>query len=510
MISVDLLLILQSSILLGFCFYAYHNYLYVFASLFHYHHKKVKYSKDPVAVVIVSYNEGDILESTISACKRLTYKNKIIVLVDDSDKLEIVQGQRELAIEMGCQLINDHNISQQITLEDGTIIEEPVEIWESNSFVYFHRHKNIDFKGGSLRKVNEYLKQRGIRTMYLLDADWKPQADAIERTMEVLKAKPSTAFVQTKRLSSQKQMSLFQKYISINEEACYHIDFQGRQVLQHPVLFSGCCTLLDLNVIDSVGGFAGCSHLTEDLDLSNRLWVEGWRGIYLNDVVNYGDVPLSYNDFRRQQHRWAAGSARVLREHFSNVFLSRHLGLIGKLSILRQNSYFTSSLLTVLALIVGIGTISWLVLQSNSYAVELYLTRVGEYSGVINILVLLCVCSTWIGSLFSIIAFRDRWHDLIHLPIAIWVSWSNIHIYALGSLVGLLGISCDWFRTPKRSLSDASLLIKISWHQRARHLLVVIIFVGLYMVEAWYFGGWDYFSLLWIPAYSIVAFSLTE
>ena len=78
------------------------------------------------------------------------------------------------------------------------------------------------------------------------------------------------AFVQTKRVARPGGLNLFQKITAVMEEACYFVDFEGRQNLNHPVLFSGCCALLRLCAIRSVGGFQP-GHLTEDLDLSNRL-----------------------------------------------------------------------------------------------------------------------------------------------------------------------------------------------------------------------------------------------
>jgi cellulose synthase/poly-beta-1,6-N-acetylglucosamine synthase-like glycosyltransferase len=75
------------------------------------------------------------------------------------------------------------------------------------------------------------------------------------------------------------------------EEGCYYIDFEGRQVLGHPTLFSGCCTLFRLDAVARVGWFTA-GHLTEDLDLTDRLWLDGWKGVYLEDVINYGEVPF--------------------------------------------------------------------------------------------------------------------------------------------------------------------------------------------------------------------------
>src|SRR5580658_2503140 len=199
-----------------------------------------------------------------------------------------------MAASRGCRRVNsDTPVYDQPQTAIRSAIE-PVEIWESPGFVLLHRLSNRGFKGGNLREVSRYLRNRGIELMYLLDADWHPQPDCLERALEVLEADDHAAFVQTKRLTLKRGMGLFQRYVTLSEEGCYYVDFEGRQTLGHPTLFSGCCALLRLSAVESVGGFA-FGHLTEDLDVSNRLWIAGWRGIYCGDIVNYGEVPFTYN-----------------------------------------------------------------------------------------------------------------------------------------------------------------------------------------------------------------------
>ncbi len=503
-------MVAQALVLAGFCFFAYHNYLYSAASLTEFRHEKQSCAEEPVAVVIVSFNEGDILERTIESCLEMTYENKLILLADDSNDPDVLARMRLLIDRFRCVRNDDCDLVQTVQRADGKEISQHIEIWESESLVYLHRPSNKGFKGGSLRVVHEYLKARGIQAMYLLDADWRPQPDAIERTLEVLRANPALAFVQTKRVTNRQNLSLFQRYIMINEEACYHVDFQGRQVMGHPILFSGCCTLIDLKQVAAVNGFSGDSHLTEDLDLSNRLWVNGLSGAYLSDVVNVGEVPLCYGDFARQQKRWAIGTARALRDYTPGVLTSPHLGWTDKLSILRQNAYFSCALLTTAALAIGVATIIWLILQPNSYASELYLARVTKYSIEINTVIILCAISTAIGSLVSLLRSSERRRDLIHLPMSIWIGWSITHVYAVGTLLGLLRRPHEWFRTPKRSQENRRTTSSRSWKSQALYLGVAAVFMALYAIEIRYLAWFDVFAFVWIPAYSLVGLGLTQ
>jgi cellulose synthase/poly-beta-1,6-N-acetylglucosamine synthase-like glycosyltransferase len=285
-------LALQIVLIFTFVFFAFFNCLYGLASLRRPRLKRTPHSGRKIAVVIVSYNERFVLPETVAWCDSLTYSNRITLLADDSNDPEIVETLRNMAISRGC-----HKGGSAVTAHDqsGTAMDpatKPVEIWESPDFVFLHRHSNVGFKGGNLREVSRYLRNRGIELIYLLDADWHPQADCLERALEVLEADDRAAFVQTKRLTFKHDLGLFQRYVTLSEEGCYYVDFEGRQVLRHPILFSGCCALLRLDAVEAVGGFA-FGHLTEDLDVSNRLWIAGWKGIYCGDVVNYGEVPFT-------------------------------------------------------------------------------------------------------------------------------------------------------------------------------------------------------------------------
>lgn len=506
MVNAAIVLLIIQSFLLGlFLVFAFFNYLYGIASLWKPKIPKIRLSGKKIAVVIVSFNERHVLADTISACDILSYPNKIIVLADDSTDSQVVISLRKLAISRGCKKVETHPFFQEFKSSNGQLRKEPIEIWESSDFVFFHRPVNAGFKAGSLQKVHQYLENRNIELMYLLDADWHPQKDALERTSEVLEANEDTAFVQTKRISFPKGMNLFQKYVTFVEEGCYYVDFEGRQVLGHPILFSGCCTLFRLDAVSQVGGFTP-GHLTEDLDLTNRLWLDGWKGIYLSDVTNYGEVPFAYDHYRRQQERWAAGSARSFRDYIWPIVKTRKLSLIEKISTLRQNAYFTTPLLTVLAILLGMITVLWLIIGWNSYAVEYYLYIIGIFKVPFVILLYLCILSNFVEPLIMILVKKRSYGDLLHLPMTVWYAWSVIPTYVIGNIKGLFGLKLGWFRTPKFLRAHVGHLSSVPSSVRAINLFLCIILLSFYFIEGWVFGWFDEFVLLLIPA-SLIASS---
>jgi len=500
-----ILLSIQLLLLAVFSFFSFFNYLYGIASLWRPKIDRKLPSGRRIAIVIVSFNEKYILEETIHACEALSYPNKLIVLGDDSTDPQVVENLRSYAKSRGCKKVEGHPFFQEIKSNTGQVRKESIEIWESSDYVLFHRPLNAGFKAGSLKKIHQYLESRNIELMYLLDADWHPQEDALERTLEVLEANEKLAFVQTKRISFPKGMNLFQKYITIVEEGCYHVDFEGRQVLNHPTLFSGCCTLFRLDAIADVGGFTP-GHLTEDLDLTDRFWLNGWKGIYLSDVINYGEVPFTYDHYRRQQERWAAGSARALREFLWPLLKNKHFGWFEKLSAIRQNAYFTTTLLTGSAILLGIITVLWLVLYWNTYSVEYYLYILGVIKVPLVGIIYWCILSNFLEPLIMILVKKRCYGHLLHFPMMIWYAWSVLPTYIIGNVKGLIGIELDWFRTPKFLRNKAMQFDSVPISIRILNLTACVALLVFYFSEGWFFGWFDEFVLLLVPAFLIASF----
>lgn len=496
------LLSIQLSLLLFFSYFAFFNYLYGIASFWRPRYKRVKPSNKPVAVVIVSFNEKYVLKDTIRSCEALDYENKIIILADDSTDQDIVSSLRNLAKKKGC--IQNHSYCENTGQSGGQPKTEEIEIWESKRFVFFHRPLNVGFKAGSLVKIQDYLQERGIELMYLLDADWQPQKDALERTLEVLEADDNVAFVQTKRESIPEGMNKFQKYVTLFEEGCYHVDFEGRQVLGHPILFSGCCTLFRMSAISDVGGFTP-GHLTEDLDITNRFWLKGWKGLYLGEVVNQGEVPFSYDHFRRQQERWAAGTARSLMNYLKAILSSPRLSWVERFSIIRQNAYFVTTLFTVLAILIGVLTVFWITLFWNTYSVEFYLYLLGLIKLPLVVIIYGCILSNFFEPLIMILVKKRCYRDLVRLPMMAWYAWSILPTYAIGNMKGLFNQRLDWFRTPKYKRKNVKTLHGVPVSIRLLNILIFTLLLCFYFSQGLFFGWFDEFILILLPAFFLAS-----
>ena len=77
--------------------------------------------------------------------------------------------------------------------------------------------------------------------------------------------------------------------------------------------FNGTAGVWRRIAIDDAGGWQHDT-LTEDLDLSYRAQLRGWKFLFLPDLVTPAEVPVEMNAFKSQQHRWAKGSIQTCRK----------------------------------------------------------------------------------------------------------------------------------------------------------------------------------------------------
>ncbi|MEV4704825.1 glycosyltransferase family 2 protein [Actinoplanes sp. NPDC049316] len=482
---------------LYFGFFAFYNYAYAFAALSRRRPPTVAVSSDAsVAVVIVSFNEREVIADTVAACGKLSYRNKTVIVGDDSNDPETIAMLRRLADEHGC-----------VRREGARYAGTDVELWESEKFVLFHRADNVGFKAGNLSTMEGYLRERGFSHMYLLDADWRPQADAIERCLEAIEVAPDIGYVQTKRLYHYGHTDHFQRCLAINEEACYLSDLPGRQRLGHMILFSGCCAMFDLPALYAVGGFRA-GHLTEDIDLSNRFYLAGYRGVYLEDVANVGEVPPNYKAFRRQQERWAIGSARTFKENLRPVLRSG-LGVQTKLSLLRQNAYYTAAL--------GIeASAVWSVLAA---ALATFGPRRGwtapegplrTVAYTVAPIILLMLFSAVVPLIVTVVKNR-RWVNLLYIPACCWFALSVVHTYAIANIKGFRDTAQTWFVTPKTNRKKGAVAVRPARRMRALNTMTLGAQVVTYLVvwrqqpQPSVLAIVAVFAVLWIPSMVIAS-----
>jgi hypothetical protein len=121
-----------------------------------------------------------------------------------------------------------------------------------------------------------------------------------------------------------------ENYSSLTEAQAVALDLhflieQKAKSLTHLYMnFNGTAGIWRTSCIEEAGGWH-TSTLVEDLDLSYRVQMKGWRCLFLEDVVVDAELPVQMNAAKRQQFRWAKGSIQVAAKLLSDVLFCRNI-----------------------------------------------------------------------------------------------------------------------------------------------------------------------------------------
>lgn len=244
-----------------------------------------------VTIQLPIYNEMYVVDRLIDAVCALDYPK---------DKLEI-------------QVLDDS------TDETREIAELAVRRQRERGFdiVYLHRTDRTGYKAGALDAGLKVAKGEFIG---IFDADFVPGSDFLRRTVPYFND-PGVAVVQARWGHLNQAYSLLTRVQAIMLDGHFVLEHGGRNRSGCFFNFNGTAGLWRRVAIDDAGGWQHDT-LTEDLDLSYRTQLRGWRFLFVPDVVVPAEVPVEMNSFKSQQHRWAKGSIQTCRKVLPYVLMA--------------------------------------------------------------------------------------------------------------------------------------------------------------------------------------------
>jgi cellulose synthase/poly-beta-1,6-N-acetylglucosamine synthase-like glycosyltransferase len=114
-------------------------------------------------------------------------------------------------------------------------------------------------------------------------------------------------FVQTRWVFLNRLQNPLTKAVGLSLDSYHLIDQSGRQALGCFKGFNGSAGVFRTSALNDVGGWSWDT-LSEDMDMSFKLQLKGWKGQYIRDVVVEGELPQTMSAYRVQQARWSKGS----------------------------------------------------------------------------------------------------------------------------------------------------------------------------------------------------------
>jgi cellulose synthase/poly-beta-1,6-N-acetylglucosamine synthase-like glycosyltransferase len=179
---------------------------------------------------------------------------------------------------------------------------------------HLHRSERTGYKAGALAAG---LERATGELVAVFDADFVPRPDFLRRTVPWF-ADPGLGLVQARWDHLNRGYSLLTRVQALLLDGHFRIEHAARNRGGCFFNFNGTAGVWRRRAIEDAGGWAADT-LTEDLDLSYRAQLAGWRFLYLPDLGVPSELPVDANGFKSQQHRWARGSVQTGRKLLGRI-----------------------------------------------------------------------------------------------------------------------------------------------------------------------------------------------
>lgn len=357
-----------------------------------------------VTVQLPIYNEMHTVERLLTAAVRLDYPR---------DRLEI-------------QVLDDS------ADETRQIAARLVQRFRAQGIDVCHitRSDRAGYKAGALAAG---LAQAQGDLIAIFDADFVPPADFLRRVVPHL-TDPAVGCVQTRWGHLNREYSVFTRAQALGVDGHFLVEQTARSQAGLFINFNGTAGVWRRACIEDAGGWQGDT-LTEDLDLSYRAQLCGWRIAYLPDVVVPAELPAQISAFKRQQARWAQGSIQTALKMMGPLLRSEQPRRIKLEGVIHLTGYLVHPLMLLVVLLTFPMSFShsWVLVA----APWLMLTAVGP------------------PLLYAVaqVADGEGWHRRLRfLPLLVILGMGLSLSNTRAVLKALLGWSQGFQRTPKFAL----------------------------------------------------------
>ena len=365
-----------------------------------------------VTIQLPMYNELYVAERIIETTAAFNYPK---------DKLEI-------------QVLDD---STDETV--GVIAKKVAEIAATGvNIKHIHRVDRTGYKAGALDAAMDRVEGEFIA---IFDSDFVPDKDFLLKTIPFFQD-PNIGVVQTRWGHLNKDYSILTELQAFGLNGHFAIEQGGRNSSGHYINFNGTAGIWRKTCIEAAGGWEHDT-LTEDLDLSYRAQIKGWKFKYLENVISPAELPITMSALKNQQHRWMKGGAECFIKMRKRIITAKNVKFGDKIHALSH--LFNSS---VFLFILTLSLLSLPVLHIKDSFSDLNLfIRFGS----------VFITSTLFLMYYYWLSYRDKTENKIvsffkffgrfvqFLVVSMGLSLSN----TVAVIEGYLGIKSSFVRTPK-------------------------------------------------------------
>jgi cellulose synthase/poly-beta-1,6-N-acetylglucosamine synthase-like glycosyltransferase len=364
-----------------------------------------------VTVQLPVYNERFVVQGLLRAVARLEYpkeKLQIQILDDSTDETRAI-----------CRRQVDQLLS------------------EGSNIAYLHRQNRNGYKAGALQ---EGLKSAEGEFIAIFDADFIPASDFLIKTLPYFGSQ-DTGLVQTRWGHINGSRSWLTKVQELGLNGHFLIDQEARNKSGLFINFNGTAGIWRKSCIIDSGGWQ-YDTLTEDLDLSYRAQLKGWKLHYCPDIVTPAELPFLLSSLRSQQFRWIKGGIETSKKIIRRLWecrLSLPVKIYGSFHLLSNYVYLfilASSILSVPIMFI----------KHTTAGLELFFTINSLFFLIFLINFSYCFTTVWVVKKTAVEALREI---VAVFPMAMLFSLGMSYHNSKAIIEGVRGKKSGFVRTPK-------------------------------------------------------------
>ena len=376
-----------------------------------------------VTVQLPVFNELYVVERLIDCVAQLDYP---------ADKLEI-------------QVLDDS------TDESFEVGARKVAEWKAKGVNIEHikRPERVGYKAGAL--AYGLTISKGEFTA-IFDADFLPKPEFLRTTIPYFLTDENIGVVQTKWEHINQSYSVLTKLQAFGLDAHFTVEQMGRNHSGHFINFNGTAGVWRNKCIEEAGGWQADT-ITEDLDLSYRAQMKGWKFKYLADFGSPAELPAEMNALKSQQFRWTKGAAECAVKHLPGVIKQEKLGFGTKIHAL---FHLMNSFIFICVFSTAILSIPMLLIKANSPEYDVFFNAASVF--LLSFLIL--------GYFYWMSYESDKkykWIDFVRqFPLFLSVSMGLSLHNSVAVIEGYIGKKTPFIRTPKFAINNQ----KGSWSNK--------------------------------------------
>ena len=251
----------------------------------------------------------------------------------------------------------DVQVLDDSTDETRELIDKTVtEIRKKGTDIYVVRRSDRkDFKAGALANGLQYCKGDYVA---IFDSDFIIPRNFLKRTIALIHENSKIACVQGRWGHNNREENWITRAQSIGIDGHFTAEQGARGYTNLCLNFNGTAGTWRISAIHAAGGWQGDT-LTEDLDLSYRSQLAGYKIIYDFDLECPAEIPNNIVALKSQQKRWAKGSIETAIKLIPRILKFKNFTFIQKTEACLHLTHYLVSVLMSLLFVLTLPMLLW-------------------------------------------------------------------------------------------------------------------------------------------------------